>query len=145
MLAVNLPVPVHLALPMIRNFSWGQHFLQRWMDLFSLFKMFTSGSRSPAPAALLVEGQELPSLTPADESGGITRWNSNSKTTHRPLSHSLSPKPPHLAALGGLFTRNSKSTQPTLRGAQELLCPCKVVFTEAPKLRLPVVTPSTVG
>lgn len=54
MLVVDSLVPVHLALPMIRNFSWGQHFLQRWMALFSIFQMFT-GTARPAPALLLAE------------------------------------------------------------------------------------------
>lgn len=60
MLVVNLLVPVHLALPMIRNFSWGQHFLQRWMDLLSVFKMFTSISRFPSAAILLAVGPRVP-------------------------------------------------------------------------------------
>lgn len=84
MLVVNSLVPVHLALPMIRNFSWGQHFLQRWMDLFSIYKMFTSTSRSPAPAVLLVEGQELPGPHSAGES--ITKKNSNPKVTQKQVT-----------------------------------------------------------
>lgn len=54
MLVVDSLVPVHLALPMSRNFSWGQHFLQRWMALFSIFQMFT-GTARPAPALPLAE------------------------------------------------------------------------------------------
>lgn len=101
MLVVNSLVPVHLALPMIRNFSWGQHFLQRWMDLFSIFKMFTSTSRSPAPAVLLVEGQELPTLMPGGESRGIARWNSNPKKTQRQATAPFpSPQNPSLRSLG---------------------------------------------
>lgn len=84
MLVENWLVPVHLALPRIRNFSWGQHFLQRWMDLFSIFEMFTSTSRFSAPAVLLVEGQELPLLMPVGESRGVVRWNDNPKAGHCP-------------------------------------------------------------
>lgn len=83
MLVVNLLVPMHLALPMIRNFSWGQHFLQRWMDLFSDFKMFTGASRTPSPAVLLVEGQGLARLMPEGENRDNMRWNSNPKAGHK--------------------------------------------------------------
>lgn len=101
MLVVNSLVPVHLALPVIRNFSRGQHFLQRWMDLFSVFKMFTSTSRSPGPAVLLVEGQELPLLMPVGESRSIVRWNSNPKKTQRQATVPFpSPETPPLGSLG---------------------------------------------
>lgn len=115
MLVVNLLVPVHLALLMIRSFSWGQHFLQRWIDLFSVFKMFTSTSRSPAPAVLLIEGQEFSLLMLAGENRGITRWNSDPRMTQRQTTVLFSSliKTSHLAASSRAFTRNLQSSQPT--------------------------------
>lgn len=98
MLVVNSLVPVHLALPMIRNFSWGQHFLQRWMDLFSVFKMFTSTSRFPSPAILLVGGARAPHTLPAGENRGILRWNSNPKGGHCPFPFSWNSP---LSSFGG--------------------------------------------